>query len=90
MGKIALHWQILIALVAGALAGWLLGDWVLHLEFIGTLFLKTLKMIIIPLIAASIISGIAGIGQAGNFGRLGGKTLIYYITTSLCSWDFFS
>ena len=61
MGGIALHWQILVALVAGSMAGLLLGDWILHLEFIGTIFLKTLKMIIVPLIAASIISGIAGI-----------------------------
>jgi len=85
MGGIALHWQILVALVAGSMAGLLLGDWILHLEFIGTLFLKTLKMIIVPLIAASIISGIAGIGRAGNIGRLGGKTFIYYISTSLFS-----
>ena len=83
MGKLQLHWQILIALIAGAGAGFLLGDSVLQLEFIGTLFLKGLKMIIVPLIATSIISGVSGIGNAGNIGRLGGKTFIYYVTTSL-------
>jgi proton glutamate symport protein len=83
MGRIALHWQILIALIAGATAGFLLGDTVLHIEFLGTLFLKALKMVIVPLIATSIISGVAGIGDQGNLGRLGGKTLVYYLSTSL-------
>ena len=82
MGRIALHWQILIAVVAGALAGWLLGDYVLKIEFVGTLFLRALRMIIVPLIVTSIITGIAGIG-AGSMGRMGLKTLIYYMCTSL-------
>jgi Na+/H+-dicarboxylate symporter len=51
--------------------------------FLGTLFLNALKMLIVPLILASIITGIAGVGRHGNMGRLGGKTLLYYMTTSL-------
>ena len=52
-------------------------------SFLGTLFLNALKMIIVPLIISSIITGIAGIGGRGNFGRLGWKTLAYYFITSL-------
>ena len=78
---LALHWQILVALIAGAAAGFFLGDSV-H-SFIGTLFLKALKMIIVPLIATSIITGVAGVGNAGNIGRMGVRTFAYYITTSL-------
>jgi Na+/H+-dicarboxylate symporter len=53
-------------------------------EFIGTLFLNALKMLIVPLVASSIIIGIAGIGQQhGHLGRLGGKTILYYMATSL-------
>ncbi len=48
----------------------------------GDLFLKGLKMIIIPLILSSIISGVANIGDAENLGRLGAKTFGYYIFTS--------
>ena len=48
----------------------------------GTLFLNALKMIIIPLILSSIISGVANIGDANNLGRLGLKTFGYYILTS--------
>ena len=83
MAKFPLHWQIFLALILGSLAGWTLGEPILQIAFIGTLFLKALKMIIIPLIATSIISGIVGIGGGGNFGRLGSKTLLYYLSTSL-------
>ncbi len=52
-------------------------------EFLGTLFLNALKMLIVPLIVSSIITGVAGVGTSGAMGRLGGKTLLYYMTTSL-------
>jgi proton glutamate symport protein len=83
MRKIALHWQILIALVGAVLAGSFLTDYVQSIEFIGTLFIKALKMIIVPLIGTSIITGIASIGQTGNIGRLGSRTFAYYISSSL-------
>jgi Na+/H+-dicarboxylate symporter len=86
-----LHWQILIALVLAVIVGSLTGmdATVLGIRFfdiytfLGTLFLNALKMLIVPLILASIISGVAGVGQHGTMGRLGGKTLLYYMTTSL-------
>ncbi|MDP2962485.1 MAG: dicarboxylate/amino acid:cation symporter [Sulfurimicrobium sp.] len=91
MIKLKLHWQILIALLLAAIAGSLAGtDGALLgvkfydvFDFIGTLFLNALKMLIVPLVVSSIIVGIAGIGSGGAFGRLGLKTLLYYITTSL-------
>jgi len=51
-------------------------------DYIGTLFLNALKMLIVPLIATSIISGVAGLGGPGSLGRLGGKTVLYYLATS--------
>jgi len=51
--------------------------------FLGTLFMNALKMLIVPLIISSIITGVAGLGDNGAMGRLGGKTLLYYLTTSL-------
>ena len=91
--KLKLHWQILIAIVLGALAGWLTGDEARFLgvhfysvyEFVGTLFLNALKMLIVPLIASSIIVGVAGIGSSGNLGRLGGKTIGFYFATTLAA-----
>ncbi|MDD5630100.1 MAG: dicarboxylate/amino acid:cation symporter, partial [Elusimicrobia bacterium] len=52
--------------------------------FVGELFLNALKMLIVPLIASSMIVGVAGLGS-GSLGRLGGKTLGLYALTSLCA-----
>ena len=88
--KIALHWQILIALVLAAIMGSITGTegslfgihWMPVYVFIGTLFLNALKMIVVPLVVSAIISGIGAIGDKGGFGRLGLKTLGYYVMTS--------
>ncbi len=50
--------------------------------WMGTLFVRLLKMIIVPLIFTSIVSGVASVGGGRNLGRLGAKTVIYYIATS--------
>jgi proton glutamate symport protein len=83
MLKIKLHWQILIALAIAIIYGLLLTDYVHYVTWMGELFLRGLKMIIVPLIVTSIISGVTNIGDAQNLGRLGLKTFAYYITTSL-------
>ena len=83
MFKIKLHWQILIALVLAILFGLFLTAYVKYVTWIGDLFLRALKMIIVPLILTSIISGVANIGGASNLGKLGLKTLTYYLVTSL-------
>ena len=81
--KLKLHWQILIALVLGTIYGIVFSGYVEYVSWMGTLFLNGLKMVIVPLILSSIISGVANIGGAEDFGRLGAKTLGYYILTSL-------
>lgn len=89
--KLKLHWQILIALgLAVVLGSWtgteaeLLGVRLYAVyDFIGTLFLNALKMLIVPLIVASIITGISGVGGGEALGRLGGKTVVFYLATSL-------
>ena len=54
-------------------------------DFVGTLFLNALKMLVVPLVVASIVTGVAGLGDVKGFGRLGLKTLLYYATTSLAA-----
>jgi proton glutamate symport protein len=91
--ELKLHWQILIALGLAVISGLLTGtDASLFgvtfydgYNFFGSLFLNALKMLIVPLVVSSIIVGIAGIGNSGDLGRLGGKTLLFYFTTSLLS-----
>ena len=91
MPKLKLHWQIVIALVLAVIAGSITGQdmgvgaftfYDLY-AFVGTLFLNALKMLIVPLIASSIIIGIAGLSSHHGLGRMGGKTILYYMVTSL-------
>ncbi len=81
--KLALFWQILIALVLAVIYGIFFKDYVIYVSWTGRLFMQALKMIIVPLILTSIISGVANIGSTQNLGRLGAKTFAYYISTSL-------
>ncbi|OFX89108.1 MAG: sodium:dicarboxylate symporter [Bacteroidetes bacterium GWF2_33_16] len=83
MKKIALHWQILIAFILAILVGIFLKDYVIYFSWMGDIFLRLLKMIVIPLILSSIISGVANMGSDSNFSRLGLKTLAYYLTTTV-------
>ena len=54
-----------------------------YVSWMGDLFLRALKMLIIPLILSSLISGITNIGSGSSLGRLGLKTIAYYVSTSL-------
>tara|TARA_R110000824_G_scaffold336_4_gene1964 strand:- start:20126 stop:21424 length:1299 start_codon:yes stop_codon:yes gene_type:complete len=90
MIKIKLHWQILIAILLAFICGKLTGTelsifgvtFYAMYDFIGTMFLNALRMIIVPLIVASIICGVANMGGRSDLGRLGGMTLGYYALTS--------
>ena len=83
MKKLQLHWQILIALILSVLFGMFFPQYVKYVEWMGTLFLRALRMIIVPLIFSSIVSGVTGIGSAQNLGRMSLKTISYYLLTSL-------
>lgn len=54
-----------------------------NVSWLGDIFLRSLKMLIIPLVVSSLISGITNLGNGTNIGRLGLKTITYYIITSL-------
>ncbi|MDP6993670.1 MAG: cation:dicarboxylase symporter family transporter, partial [Woeseiaceae bacterium] len=86
MKKIELHWQILIAIGLAGIAGWAVNSAIASgiedpsfigisfiglFDYVGSLFLNALKMIIVPLIFSSIVMGVAGIGSGGNLGVLG-------------------
>ena len=77
---------LLAAIIAGAVAGvfygWYAGESATAISWLGTLFLNALKMTIIPLVVASIISGIGSLGDIRQLGRLGGFTIIYYTVTT--------
>ena len=82
---------ILIAMVIGAAVGWwahpdgMIGgvNLIPLLDTVGTMFINLLKMLIVPLILASVITGVASLGTGPDLGRLGGKTLSFYVITTL-------
>jgi proton glutamate symport protein len=87
MGKrklsLPLHWQILIMLVLGGLFGYFFPQLTKYTNWMGDMFLRALNMIIVPLIFCSISTGVANVSSAENLGRLGLKTISYYLLTSL-------
>jgi Na+/H+-dicarboxylate symporter len=100
MRKLELHWQILIAIILAGIVGGIVFNafestgvdptlfgvkYLTIFDYIGTIFLNALKMIIVPLIMSSIIVGVAGIGSGGDLGALGGKTLLFYASTTLAA-----
>ena len=78
-----LLWTLLTAAIAGIFCGWFFGHSMTAIEWVGELFLDALKMVIIPLIVAAVISGIASLGGgSGGLQRLGGFTVLYYFCTT--------
>ncbi len=89
MKKLALHWKILIGMVLGILFGFLalqfgwqnfVADWIKPL---GTIFVKLLKLIAVPLIIASLIKGISDLKDISKFKNIGIKTMFLYIGTTV-------
>ncbi|HAT17245.1 MAG TPA: dicarboxylate/amino acid:cation symporter [Gemmatimonadetes bacterium] len=78
-----LHWQVLTAMVVGALFGFVGGEPMAdRVGWIGDLFMKLLRMVIVPLVLTSIISGVASVGGGRSLGRLFSKTMGYYVLSS--------
>ena len=88
MKKLALHWQIIIGLTLGlvygiiaACNGWgsFTSDWIAPF---GTIFMSLLKLIAVPLVLASLITGVASLSDLKELSRIGGKTIAIYVSTT--------
>jgi len=82
-GERLLAWAMGFAIIAGGVSGYWWGDAMQSVAWLGQLFLTVLKMLIVPLVAASVISGVAGLGDVRSLGRMGGLSVAYYATTTL-------
>lgn len=89
MKKIALHWQILIGMFTGLVFGFIalnfglekfVGDWI---KPIGSIFVRLLKLIAVPLIVASLIKGISDLKDISKFKNIGVRTILIYIGTTV-------
>jgi len=81
-GNNALLWAILAGALGGIFSGWYFGEAMLSIEWLGTLFLNALKMTIVPLVVAAIITGVTSMGDIRKLGRIGGLTIVYYAATT--------
>lgn len=86
MKKLSLPTKIFIALICGIIVGiFLQGSPAIanvYIKPFGTLFLNLIKLIVVPLVFASLVVGTTGLGDIKKIGRIGGKTLIYYLLTT--------
>lgn len=88
MKQLPLHWKIIIGLALGIL--WAVaGSWLGWSEFTdqwiapwGRMFIDLLKLIAVPLVLFSIIGGIVSLGHPRDLGRLGGKTILFYLMST--------
>ncbi len=92
MKHLKLHWQVLISMIVGCILGIILKNiegsiniapFYQFITLLGTIFIRLLKMVMVPLIFTSIIIGVSSIGSGKKVGRIGLKTFLYYLSTSL-------
>ncbi len=83
-----LHTQILIGLILGAVLGPLMGDVAQWIKPLGDAFINLLIMIVVPLVMASLIVGTASLGDLKKLGRIGIKTVAYYMVATVMAVAF--
>ena len=77
-----LYVQVLAAIVLGVLLGWLEPEWGAAMKPLGDAFIKLIKLLIAPIIFATVVTGIAGMGDLKKIGRVGLKALLYFEVVS--------
>ncbi|HEY5895048.1 MAG TPA: dicarboxylate/amino acid:cation symporter [Chthoniobacterales bacterium] len=77
-GLRSLYVQVLVAIAAGCLVGWLAPEWGVAMKPLGDGFIKLVKMMIGPIIFATVVCGIGALGDLRKVGRVGLKALIYF------------
>lgn len=83
--RLPLPTQILTGLVLGVILGFLLKENIAWVEPFGTAFIRLITMIVVPLVFASLLVGTASLGDPKKLGRIGGKTLIFFLVTTVIS-----
>ncbi|MCX7975296.1 MAG: dicarboxylate/amino acid:cation symporter [Candidatus Aminicenantes bacterium] len=82
-GKVSLPTKILIGLIIGIIVGLTFGPKATIIEPIGTIFLRLITLVVVPLVFVSLLLGTAGVGDIKKVGRMGLKTLGYFIFTTV-------
>lgn len=74
--------RIFLALILGVPVGLLLGEAAESLKWIGDVFIRLIRMVVVPLVFVSIVSGVASMGDYRRLGSIGAKTLVLYLSTT--------
>ncbi|NKB88790.1 MAG: cation:dicarboxylase symporter family transporter [Acidobacteria bacterium] len=82
MKKPSLPTQIAIGMVLGVILGAIVGESIVVIKPLGDLFLRLIRMVVVPLVFASLLVGTATVGDPKKLGRIGGRTLAYYLCTT--------
>ncbi len=83
--KLQLYWQILICIAIGIILGLILGEKASVIQPVGDIFIRLLKMLIVPLTFFTLISGITRMEELRSLRSVGGLTLLYFAVTSLAA-----
>ncbi|MGB9005088.1 MAG: dicarboxylate/amino acid:cation symporter [Candidatus Aminicenantales bacterium] len=83
MKRITLPTRILIGLVVGIIIGLVFGEKATVIKPIGTIFIRLITMVVVPLVLVSLMLGTAGLGDIKKLGRIGIKTFIYFMLTTV-------
>lgn len=83
--RIMLWKRILGALVAGVIIGMLWGSDAASIAWIGGLFVRLIRMVVVPLVFVTLVSGVVSMGDPSKLGSLGVKTLAVYMSTTLAA-----
>jgi len=83
--RIMLWKRILGALVAGVIIGMLWGSDAASIAWIGDLFVRLIRMVVVPLVFVTLVSGVVSMGDPSKLGSLGVKTLVVYMSTTLAA-----
>jgi len=81
--EIALWKRILAAMVVGVVVGALWGEGAESIGWMGDLFIRLIRMIVVPLVFVAIVAGVVSMGDPSKLGSLGAKTIILYLLTTL-------
>jgi Na+/H+-dicarboxylate symporter len=81
--EIALWKRILGAMVFGVILGVIWGDGVTAIAWIGELFIRLIRMVVVPLVFVTLVSGVISMGDPSKLGSLGVRTLAIYLVTTL-------
>ncbi|MHA3841293.1 dicarboxylate/amino acid:cation symporter [Sphingomonas aestuarii] len=82
---IALWKRILGALVLGAIVGWFVGEAAVDIKWIGDLFIRMIRMLIVPLVFVTLVSGVASMKEPARLGSIGIKAVGLYLATTFAA-----